>query len=322
VSGQRASPSGARRSVEIERKFLLSGLPRLPADAEPWRIEQGYLPDPARPGGAGGGGDVTEGRLRRAVGPDGSVRHTHTVKRGLGIERAEIERPLDESEFEAHWPRTAGRRLRKTRYRVAAGGRFWEVDEYPDLGLVLAEIEIESADERVALPEWLAPHVVREVTGEARYTNYRLALARAQERRAMTEGTGTGRITKTDQEWRQQLGDEVYRIARQGGTERAFTGEYWNTKSPGMYTCACCGQELFDSNDKFDSGTGWPSFTRPVHEAAVEERTDRSHGMVRTEVLCSRCAAHLGHVFDDGPGPTGQRYCLNSASLDLKEQDP
>jgi peptide-methionine (R)-S-oxide reductase len=126
------------------------------------------------------------------------------------------------------------------------------------------------------------------------------------------------RVTKTDQEWKQQLSPEQYQVTRQCGTERAFTGKYWNTKESGTYNCICCGEPLFSSETKFDSGTGWPSFFEPVQEGAVATHTDKSYGMVRTEVRCSKCDAHLGHVFDDSPTPTGLRYCMNSASLDLK----
>ncbi|MHC4993325.1 MAG: peptide-methionine (R)-S-oxide reductase MsrB [Planctomycetota bacterium] len=128
------------------------------------------------------------------------------------------------------------------------------------------------------------------------------------------------KIHKTDEQWQAELTPEQYRVARQHGTERAFTGTYWDTKTSGTYRCVCCGQSLFESDDKFDSGTGWPSFTRPAGSESVDTRTDDRHGMVRTEVLCRRCDAHLGHVFPDGPGPGCTRYCINSASLRLEER--
>jgi len=124
-------------------------------------------------------------------------------------------------------------------------------------------------------------------------------------------------VNKTDEEWRQELSPEQYEILRRKGTERPFTGKYVHVKDKGTYRCAACGAELFSSDTKFDSGTGWPSFYEPANLENVELHEDRSHGMVRTEVTCKRCGGHLGHVFDDGPAPTGQRYCINSCSLDL-----
>jgi peptide-methionine (R)-S-oxide reductase len=127
------------------------------------------------------------------------------------------------------------------------------------------------------------------------------------------------KIRKSDEEWRSALTPDQYRIMREKGTERAFTGAYVDTKADGTYCCAACGQPLFDSDAKFDSGTGWPSFCRPVDGGNVDEHRDARHGVVRTEVTCSRCDAHLGHVFADGPAETGLRYCVNSASLKLEE---
>lgn len=128
------------------------------------------------------------------------------------------------------------------------------------------------------------------------------------------------KVEKTDAEWREKLTPEQYEILRNKGTERAFTGKYCDEKAVGSYVCGGCGAELFSSETKFDSGTGWPSFWRPVHPESVAMHEDRAHGMVRKEVVCAICDSHLGHVFDDGPQPTGLRYCLNSASLDLKKK--
>lgn len=128
------------------------------------------------------------------------------------------------------------------------------------------------------------------------------------------------KVEKTEEEWKSELTPEQYRVVRQKGTERPFSGEYVHTKEPGVYLCVACGQELFSSSAKYDSGSGWPSFFEPVAKENLETAEDTSHFMKRTEIMCSRCGSHLGHVFEDGPQPTGQRYCVNSASLRLEKK--
>jgi peptide-methionine (R)-S-oxide reductase len=147
----------------------------------------------------------------------------------------------------------------------------------------------------------------------------------ASEKNATTEQVKrsenvSNKVTKSDEEWRALLTPEQYRVMRECGTEAPFTGKYYNFKGKGAYLCAACGAELFDSDTKYESGSGWPSFYEPVAEEKIEERTDRSHGMVRVEVRCNKCGAHLGHVFEDGPAPTGLRYCINSAALNFVDE--
>ncbi|MCH7602355.1 MAG: hypothetical protein IIB54_06280 [Planctomycetes bacterium] len=164
---------------EIERVYLLDRLPELPAGAEVWRIEQGYLPE-LLPGDQGSV-DPLEGRLRRVIMPDETVVFTHTIKRGKGLVREELERSMTETEFARHWPRTESRRLSKTRHRITVGELIWEIDDFDQLDIVLAEVELTDVDMKVEIPDWLASHIVREVTDEPEYRNYELALRAMKE---------------------------------------------------------------------------------------------------------------------------------------------
>jgi peptide-methionine (R)-S-oxide reductase len=149
-----------------------------------------------------------------------------------------------------------------------------------------------------------------------------LSLASCSQKNQSTTSTMIPPVVKTEEEWKKELSPEQFRILREKGTERAFTGEFWDHHDIGTYSCAACGQELFQSDSKFDSGCGWPSYFKPINELVISEEKDVSYGMVRTEVMCSKCGGNLGHVFPDGPPPTGMRYCINSGSLVFKPNTP
>lgn len=164
---------------------------------------------------------------------------------------------------------------------------------------------------------WKLAGLVLLTTGCARTVEMAPRATPAAEKRSVMDGE---KVVKSEEEWKKELSPEQYHILREKGTERAFTGKYWNYKEDGTYTCAACGQELFKSDTKFDSGCGWPSFFDALDKARVNQHDDYSHGMHRIEVTCARCGGHLGHVFPDGPKPTGQRYCINSASINFKKK--